>query len=67
MSTKIIGLIIVLVFLLIFAIQNPQPVAVKLLFWQIPTSAAVSIMVGFIVGFLVGWLVCIVGRKGKIG
>ncbi|MDI6752972.1 MAG: LapA family protein [Thermodesulfobacteriota bacterium] len=67
MSIKIIGLIILLVFLVFFAAQNAQPVAVKLLFWQIPTSAAVSIMISFIVGFLVGWLVCIVGRKEKVG
>ncbi|MBM4333988.1 MAG: LapA family protein [Deltaproteobacteria bacterium] len=67
MGPKIIGLIVLLVFLVFFAAQNAQPVAVKLLFWEISTSAAVSIMVSFIVGFLAGWLVCIVGRKGKVG
>jgi len=65
MSLKVIGLIILLVFLVIFSIQNTQPVAVRFLIWEISSSAVVSILVSFIAGFLVGWLVCVVGRKEK--
>ena len=57
MSPKVIGLIILLVFLVIFAIQNTQSVAVKLLFWEISTSAVLTILVSYLVGFLTGWLV----------
>jgi uncharacterized integral membrane protein len=57
MSPKVIGLIILLVFLVIFAIQNTQSVAVKLLFWEISTSAVLTILASFLIGFLAGWLV----------
>jgi uncharacterized integral membrane protein len=57
MSPKVIGLIILLVFLVIFAIQNTQSVTVELLFWKISTSAALTILVSYLIGFLTGWLV----------
>ncbi len=65
MSPKVIGLIILLIFLVIFAVQNTQPVAVKLLFWEISTSAVLTILVSYLVGFLTGWLVSVLkpGRK----
>ncbi len=65
MGPKLIGLVILLVFLVIFAIQNPQPVAVKFLFWEIATSAVISILVSFVVGFLVGWLISLFRPKDK--
>ena len=65
MVPKLIGLIILLVFLVIFAIQNPQPVAVKFLFWEITTSAVISILISFVVGFLVGWLIFLFRPKDK--
>jgi uncharacterized integral membrane protein len=60
MSAKVISLIVLLVFLVIFAVQNTQPVVVKFLFWQISTSAVLSILVSFVVGFLVSWLIWVV-------
>ena len=65
MVPKLIGLIILLVLLVIFAIQNPQPVAVKFLFWEITTSAVISILASFAVGFLVGWLIFLFRPKDK--
>jgi len=65
MSAKVIGLIVLLVFLVILAIQNTQPVDVKFLFWQVSTSAVLSILVSFVIGFLVGWLVWIVDSARK--
>jgi uncharacterized integral membrane protein len=65
MSAKVIGLIVLLVFLVIFSIQNTQAVAVKFLFWQFSTSAVISILVSFVIGFLVGWLICVFRPKIK--
>ncbi len=65
MSPKVIGLIILLVFLVIFAIQNTQSVVVKLLFWQISTSAALTILVSYMIGFLTGWLVMVLKARPK--
>ena len=65
MSPKVIGLIILLIFLVIFAVQNTQPVAVKLLFWEISTSAVLTILVSYLVGFLTGWLVSVLKLGGE--
>jgi len=65
MSPKVIGLIILLIFLVIFAVQNTQPVAVKLLFWEISTSSVLTILVSYLVGFLTGWLVSVLKPGGE--
>ncbi len=67
MSPKVVGLIILLVLLIIFAIQNTQIVDLKFLFWQVSTSAVVSILVSFVLGFLVGWLIWFVKPSGGKG
>jgi uncharacterized integral membrane protein len=61
----LIGIIVLLVVMVIFAIQNTQPVAVKFLFWGIETSAVLSILVSFILGFLMGCLVLWAGSGRK--
>jgi len=65
MSAKLIGIIVLLVVMVIFAIQNTQSVAIKFLFWGIETSAVLSILVSFMIGFLVGWLVTWAGSGKK--
>jgi lipopolysaccharide assembly protein A len=63
MSAKLIGLIVLLVFLVVFAIQNTQPVDIRFLFWLFSTSVVFSILVSFFIGILVGWLICVVKKK----
>ena len=65
MKAKVIGLIVLLVFLVIFAIQNTEPVNVKLLFWKISTSAALTILVSYLFGFLTGWLIMVLKPRAK--
>ena len=66
MSAKVIAIIVLLILLLIFAIQNTQPVVINFLFWQIFTSSVVSILASFIIGLLTGCLLMMTGRmKGK--
>ena len=57
MGAKLMGIIVLLVVMVIFAIQNTQSVILTFLFWKIETSAVLSILVSFILGFLVGGLV----------
>ena len=64
MSAKVIALI-VLILLLIFAIQNTQPVVLNFLFWQISTSSVLSILVSFVIGLLTGCLLMMTGRMKK--
>ena len=61
MSAKAIAIIVLLILLLIFAIQNTQPVVINFLFWQIFTSSVVSILVSFIIGLLTGCLLMMTG------
>jgi len=65
MSAKIVGIIVLLVFLVVFAIQNAQPLTLKFLLWEGTTSAVLSILVSFVIGFLVGCLILWVGPKKK--
>ncbi len=65
MSAKVIAIIVLLVLLLIFAIQNTQPVVFNFLFWQISTSSVISILVSFIIGLLTGCLLMMIGRMKK--
>jgi uncharacterized integral membrane protein len=57
MGAKLMGIIVLLVVMVIFAIQNTQSVILTFLFWKIETSAVLSTLVSFILGFLVGALV----------
>ncbi len=63
MNAKIIGIIVLLVVLVIFAIQNPHPVPIKFLFWGFETTAVLSILMSFLIGGLVGWLISWIGPK----
>ena len=65
MSAKLIAIIVLLILLLIFAIQNTQPVVLNFLFWQIFTSSVLCILVSFIMGLLTGCLLMMIGRMKK--
>jgi uncharacterized integral membrane protein len=65
MSAKVIAIIVLLILLLIFAIQNTQPVVLNFLFWQISTSSVISILVSYIIGLLTGFLLMMTGRMKK--
>jgi uncharacterized integral membrane protein len=57
MNPKLIALIGLLLILLVFALQNTQAVAIKFLFWEITTSAVLTILISFCLGALTGWLI----------
>jgi uncharacterized integral membrane protein len=58
-----IGLVVLLLILLAFALQNTQPVAVKFLFWETTVSAVLTILVSFVLGGLTGVLIFFLGPK----
>jgi uncharacterized integral membrane protein len=65
MSAKLIAIIVLLVLLLIFALQNTQPAVLNFLVWQIATSSVLSILVSFAIGLLTGCLLTMRGRMKK--
>ena len=65
MNAKVIAIIVLLVLLLSFTIQNTQPVVLNFLFWQISTSSVLSILASFFIGLLTGCLLMTVRMKKK--
>jgi uncharacterized integral membrane protein len=57
MQPKWIVLLVLLVVLLVFALQNTQPVAVKFLIWETTASAVLTILISFFLGGVAGFLV----------
>ena len=68
MLYKLLLIIGFLLLLVIFTLQNTQRVNVKLFFWSIPMSIALTILIPLAVGLLIGWLgipLIIAGRRGR--
>jgi uncharacterized integral membrane protein len=65
MNAKLIGIIVLLVLLVVLAIQNYQPLTLKLLLWAFETSVVLVLLVSFLMGALVGGLVLWIGRGKK--
>ena len=65
MSVKVVGIMILLVLVVIFAVQNAQVLMIRFLFWGIETSAVLSILGSFVIGFLAGWLFGWTGQGKK--
>lgn len=55
MGAKEIVFIVLLLIVVIFSVQNIQPVEIKLFFWQISAPAVLTIVICFLLGFLAGW------------
>jgi uncharacterized integral membrane protein len=61
-----IGIIVVFVMLIvIFALQNTEIVSVKLWFWEVQTSRALLIFMCIVIGLLIGFLIPSFSRKEK--
>jgi len=68
MVYKLLLIIGFLLLLVIFTLQNTQQVNVKLFFWSIPMSAALTILIPLAVGLLIGWLgipLIVARRRGR--
>lgn len=68
MLYKLLLIIGFLLLLVIFTLQNTQRVNVKLFFWSIPMSIALTILIPLAVGLLIGWLgipLIIARRRGR--
>ena len=65
MNAKLIGIVILLAFLVVLAIQNYQPVTVRFLFWVHETSMVLVVLLSFLIGCLAGGLALWVGGAKK--
>jgi uncharacterized integral membrane protein len=65
MNAKAIAIIVLLILLLIFTIQQTQPVFLSFLLWQISLSSVLSILMSFITGLLIVYSLMMVVRVRK--
>jgi len=57
MRVKLILVIVLVLTVVLFTLQNTEQVEISFLLWNFTTSRALMIFVLLIVGFLAGWLV----------
>jgi uncharacterized integral membrane protein len=63
MQRKLIFLLVFMVLVAIFAIQNSAIVEIKLWFWSVKTSMALILILTFAVGAIAGILFSLLGRS----
>ena len=57
MRVKLIVILVSLVFLIIFAVQNYEIVTVQFLFWSFQTSRTIVLLTTLIIGIIIGWII----------
>jgi len=53
---KMLGIIVLLLGVVVFTLQNTEQVQVRFLFWQFGASRALMLFIVLAVGFVSGWL-----------
>ena len=56
MTFKKIAIIIFLIMVIIFILQNTQPVTLRFLFWQLTMSRILLYPILLMIGFITGWV-----------
>ena len=69
MKIRQIVLLVLLVLILIFVLQNTRVVEVRILFWRVAMSRSLMLIAAFLIGLLGGWILhgfrAASGKKGK--
>jgi uncharacterized integral membrane protein len=63
MRWKWLVVLTLLLFLVIFAVQNYEIVKIQFLFWSFATSRAIVIFIALFIGIIIGWIASLIGRK----
>ena len=63
MHWKWVLVLVLLVFLVIFTVQNYEVVKIQFLFWSFETSRAIIIFATLVIGVLIGWITSLIGRN----
>ena len=56
-KVKLIAIVIIAILTIIILVQNTEPVQARVLFWTVPMSRALLMMLTFVLGFVIGILV----------
>ncbi|MFC1590251.1 LapA family protein [Candidatus Omnitrophota bacterium] len=65
MNWKWIIVLILLLFLVIFTVQNYEVVEISFLFWSFKTSMAIIIFATLCIGVIIGWITSFVHSREK--
>lgn len=63
MRWKWVLILVLLVFLVIFTVQNYEVVEIQFLLWSFETSRAIIIFTTLAIGVLIGWITSLIGRS----
>lgn len=63
MNWKWILVLILLLFLVIFTVQNYELIEIQFLFWSFKTSRAIIIFSTLVIGILIGWISSFIKRE----
>ena len=63
MRTKVILLMILVVFFTIFISQNAEELPVKILFWEVQIPGIILILLTGLLGIIIGFILALIFRK----
>lgn len=63
MNWKVIVILVLLMLLVIFTVQNYEVVKIQFLFWSFTTSRAIIIFLALFLGVVIGWLISYMSRR----
>ena len=66
MNWKFIVVAVLLLFLVIFTVQNYEVVEIKFLLWSFRTSRAILIFVTLFIGIAIGWFSALIREKKEV-
>jgi uncharacterized integral membrane protein len=55
-TIRLVGILILILLVIVFTLQNTETIGVDILFWQLDASGAIFVFLNFAVGVLVGWV-----------
>lgn len=64
-NIKLVVAIVLAVIVLLFVLQNTEPVGVEFLLWTWTASRALVLLIVFLIGVAVGWLARTDGRRRR--
>lgn len=67
MKVKLITTVALLVFVIVFMVQNAAMVEIKILFWEIAISRALLIFMMLLLGVVIGWFLRTMYRLSRTG
>lgn len=63
MNWKLSLILMLLIIIVVFTVQNYEVVKITFLFWSFETSRAIIIFSSLILGVIIGWIISFIARE----